>query len=115
MKFNFDSKTISCQIPSGILLGLLSMLISQYIHLPLIPTKIHYLVFVILILDFLHLIGKLQFDISNLFRREPTFRNLGNEKLPKIFQIYVEEHIVFLVVFYLSIFLTRILLHSFHK
>jgi hypothetical protein len=115
MKFNFDSKTISLQIPSGILLGLLSILISRFIHIPFIPTKIQFLICLILFLDILHLIGKINIDISNLCKREKFLRNIKNEKIQKIFQIYIEEHFVFLISFFSSLFINRLILQFLYK
>jgi hypothetical protein len=115
MKFNFDSKTLSLQIPSGIILGLLSILISRFIHIPFIPTKIQFLICLIIFLDILHLIGKINIDISNLCKREKFLRNIKNEKFEKILQIYLEEHLGFLICFFASLFISRLILHSLHK
>ena len=115
MKFNFDSKILSVQIPSGFILGLLSVLISRFIHIPLIPTKIQVLICSIILIDILHLLGKIDIDISNLCKRGKFFRKIDNEKIPKIFQIYLEEHFIFLICFFSSILIGRLLLASFHK
>jgi hypothetical protein len=115
MKFNFDSKNLSLQIPSGIILGLISVLISRFIHLPLLPTKIHVLICLIILLDILHLLGKIDIDISNFCKRQKSSRKIDNEKFQKIFQIYLEEHLIFLLSFFSSIFISRLLLTAFHK
>jgi len=115
MKFNFDSKILSFQIPSGIILGLLSILISRFIHIPFIPTKIQFLICLIIFLDILHLFGKINIDISNLCKRGKFFRNIENEKFQKIFQIYLEEHLGFLICFFASLFISRLILHLLHK
>jgi len=115
MKFNFDSKTISLQIPSGILLGLLSILISRFLHIPFLPTKIHVLICLIIFLDLLHLFGKIDIDISNLCQRGKFFRPIKNEKFQKILQIYLEEHIIFLLCFFASLFISRLILYFLHK
>lgn len=115
MKFNFDSKILALQIPSGIILGLLIIFISRFIHLPFIPTRIQILICLILILDLLHLFGKIDIDISNLCKREKFLRSIKNEKFSKIIQIYFEEHFVFLLCFFLSLIFTRSILNFFHK
>jgi hypothetical protein len=112
MKFNFDSKTLSLQIPSGIILGLLSILISRFLHVPLLPIKIHVLIGLIIFLDILHLLGKIDIDISNLCKRGKFLRKIDNEKIPKI---YLEEHLIFLICLFASVFIGRIILHSLHK
>jgi len=115
MKFNFDSKILAVQIPSGIILGILSILISRYIHLPFLPTKIQLLIGLILLLDLLHLFGKLNIDISNLCKREKFIRNIENEKPLQIIQIYLEEHLVFLLCFFASLFISQLIFHFWHK
>ncbi len=110
MKFNFDSKTLSLQIPSGFILGLISILISQFIHIPLIPTKIQILVCLILLFDILHLLGKIDIDISNLCKRHKFLRKIENEKIQKIFQIYLEEHFIFLICFFASLSISRLIM-----
>ncbi|CAF0962631.1 unnamed protein product [Adineta steineri] len=115
MKFNFDSKTLLHQIPSGIILGLLSVLISQYIHIPLISTKIQFLVCLIILLDILHLLGKVDIDISNLCKRQKFLRKINNTNIQNILQIYLEEHLVFLICLFISLFISRFLLNLIHK
>ncbi len=115
MKFNFNSKILFLQIPSGIILGLLSILISRFIHIPFLPTKIQLLICLIIFLDILHLFGKINIDISNLFQRQKFVRNIENEKPIQIIQIYLEEHLVFLLCFFVTLFLSQMIFHFAHK
>ncbi|UJR33241.1 hypothetical protein I4U23_020696 [Adineta vaga] len=115
MKFNFDSKILSLQIPSGILLGILSVLISQFIHIPLIPIKIQILICIILLLDILHLLGKIDIDISNLCQRQKFQRKIENNHPQKLIQIYLEEHLIFLICLFASLFISRLVFSSFRK
>ena len=115
MKFNFDLKILSLQIPSGIILGIMSVLISRFIHIPLIPTKIQVLVCLIILLDILHLLGKIDIDISNLCKRQKFSRKIANENIQKIAQVYLEEHLGFLICFFTSLFIGRLILSSLRK
>ena len=103
MKFNFDSKILFLQILSGIIFGLLSILISRF------------LICIIIFLDILHLLGKINIDISNLCKRETFNRNITNEKPIKILQIYLEEHLVFLLCLFATLFFSGMIFHFAHK
>lgn len=115
MKFNFDAKILSVQIPSGILFGILAILLSRFVHLPLVPTSIQFLICLILVVDVLHTLGKINIDISNLFKREKFARKLDHEHPVKILQIYLEEHLIFLLALFFTLIVTRIVFHFFHK
>ena len=115
MKFNFDANILSLQIPSGILFGIAASLLSRFVHIPLIPTNIQLLICLILIVDVFHAIGKINIDISNLFKRDKFARKIDNEHPMKILQIYLEEHLGFLLALFFTLIVTRMVFHLFHK
>lgn len=109
-QFNFDSKILALQIPSGLLFGLLTLLLCRFIHLPLIPTNIPFLLAVILLIDLLHFLGNIDIDISNLFQRSKSRRKISKDNLGQSLQAYLEEHLIFLLSLFGSIFLGRLTL-----
>ena len=97
MKLHVDSKTVSLQAPSGLLLGLIVVLLARFLHLPLVPTRVIVLVCLIIFVDLLHFIGKIDVDISNLCQRTKSLRKIANDNIPTILRSYLEEHVVFLI------------------
>ena len=97
MKFHVDSKTVSSQAPSGLLLGLIVVLLARFLHLPLVPTRVTFLVCLIIFVDLLHFIGKIDVDISNLCQRTKSLRKVANDSIPTVLRSYLEQHVVFLV------------------
>jgi hypothetical protein len=109
MKFRFDSKTVSLQAPSGLLLGLIVVLLARFLHLPLVPTRLSVLVCLIIFVDLLHFIGKIDVDISNLCQRTKSLRKTANDNIPTILRSYLEEHVVFLIGLAVPLFVGRLI------
>ena len=110
VKFNLDSKTLSLQIPSGLLCGFLVTLVSHFVHVRLLPTNIPMLIGLIVCLDSLHLFGRIDFDISNLCQRQKARRQIDQNHPVTALGIYLEEHLVFLLCLFTSILFGRLFL-----